>query len=240
MIKLKHIQLKKNNILLCILLIAISTFTINCHHNQNDDTKIIKNEKLVKSYHDSIQIKLITKNEYFKYKNNYHNPYDFNITDNKAGILKIKLLNNTELTFKDTLADTDDIEQIKYSLIHYFEDLGFYLIHLQYYETGEYMFINDSIGSITKIPDLPIFSPNKKYFVTCVNSEGYDLIESGIQIWYIHNKSLKIIWKYQSDAWGPTDPFWKNDSTIYFIKKSYEFETEHLEKLSYASVISIK
>ncbi len=131
-----------------------------------------------------------------------------------------------ELRTRDRLVViTDDCTNgesyARYSFVSHIADSGFYLISVTGWEGHGFDLINDRNGEITKLEGNPVFSPNRKRFVTMSMDLEAGYNDNSIQIWQLDSAGPKL--EYQTDAgaaWGPSDPVWTDNRTIAFKKNT--------------------
>lgn len=223
------------------LLSAINFCFMQSCSTQNQKTDQDKKEDsiLVLNNH-KVLLKGITEIEYKKTaKLEQINPDTILVTKIK-GDLALDLANNSKIVLKDSLANTDNTEQVTYTYIGYFKDAGFYVIKAQFFETSEYLLINYKTGDKTKIWGKPKLSPNKEYIVASSNSLGYDIMPNGIQMWSIKNSELKLEWEYKQEQWECDEILWANNDTIYFIKRIPDFISKTSKEEKYYAALTMK
>jgi hypothetical protein len=76
-------------------------------------------------------------------------------------------------------------------MLHTFRDFikGYYLIHIGYYESGEFVMISRKTGQQVEVYDRPQLSPNGARFVTVAATEAEG--ENGVFIWRFGKDTLK-------------------------------------------------
>ncbi len=156
------------------------------------------------------------------------------------GKLIIALANNKKVILKDSLADSDNVEQVIYTYIEHLKDVGFYVIKAQHYETSEYLLINDKTGYKVKIWEKPKLSPDKKHIVASSNSLVYDAMPNGIQMWSLQSGTLNLEWEYKQDEWEPDSIVWAGNSSLYFIKKIPDFVSKTRKEEKYFMALTME
>ncbi len=138
--------------------------------------------------------------------------------------LVLPLINKKNLVLKDSNFNIDRSDQVTYTYKGFYKEIGFYLVIAQYYETGEYLLINNLTGAITKVWGKLKISPNLKQFVCYSSFLEYNLMPTGIQMWEIlPNRELKLNWEYSIENWEPIDIFWTTNKYFYVTKYVPEF-----------------
>lgn len=185
-----------------------------------------------------IRIRSISEDEYKKVAHTEHLNIDTTIVKKNKGELVLSIAGNKKIVLRDSLADSDNTEQVTYNYIGKFKEVGLYIIRIQYYEMGEYMLINNKTGTKTKVWGEPKLSPDKKHIACASNAIGYDVMPNGIQMWVIQKGDLKLEWEYKQEQWGPDGLIWKNEKTLYFIKYIPDFISKtKKEEIHYAEIL---
>ena len=121
-----------------------------------------------------------------------------------------------------TLIDksAENIQLKKYSLVNVYKDIGYGLVHVQYWESHTYYLVNLQTGQIEDIEGIPVISPSKKYLVS-VNFAG----PSGesdpiIKIYKLSKPHLILDWSLKPN-WEPSDPKWISDTELLLVKNVF-------------------
>jgi hypothetical protein len=133
--------------------------------------------------------------------------------------LKIKLKNGKILALKDSLED--DVDGKWYNFREYLQDVGYFVIHVQYYEGNEYLMINDKTGKEYRIFEIPHISPDKRRFVSVSASEAYN--PNGVWIWRFTPGGLVNELSYEPKEYSLfTFVSWENNKTIKLSKYTHD------------------
>ncbi|MCX8472289.1 MAG: hypothetical protein ORN85_01435 [Sediminibacterium sp.] len=153
--------------------------------------------------------------------------------------LVLNLTENIKVVLRDSLSNSDNTEQVTYNYIGHFKEVGLYVIIVQYYESVEFLLINDKTGVKTKIWGEPKLSSDNKHIVCSSNAIGYDIMPNGIQMWLIEKDNLILEWVYKQEQWGVDGIIWVKENCFYFIKHIPDFisktkkEEKHYAKISF-------
>jgi hypothetical protein len=128
--------------------------------------------------------------------------------------LQLKLRNGRSLPFKDFQKQGDEASVVKYSFRNYLQDIGYFLLHRQFYEGNDYLMIQDTNGRKFELQDLPVISPDKLRLVTASNgiSGGYNA--NAVQIWRLSKGGMVLEQTISPKGWGPSDAEWTDNLTI--------------------------
>ncbi len=198
--------------ILCLSLLSCSA------NNRNIDSKEPVFDTIVLNKH-TICISPITEFEYNEIKNSHKIDYDTTPIIKTNGVLILPLAKNKKVILKDSLSNTDFVEQVTYEYIGFIKEVDLYIVSAQFYETGEILLINYKTGLKTKMWSIPKLSPDRKRLVAWSGILDYDLMPNGIQMWSIQKDGeLKLEWEYTQNKWEPYDVKWTNNYTINVIK----------------------
>jgi len=154
--------------------------------------------------------------------------------------------NNEMLTFqlRNGLIDscindtTDGEEYTKYSYIKSYNNIDYWLINQTFYEGDVYYLLNKQYGKYISLMSEPLFSPNKKYFISYTCALETEYVATGMQLFEIKNKTVKELWLKELTEWSPSKIIWKNDSIIYM--EQFRILENGNNQLSYKSMKIIK
>jgi hypothetical protein len=146
----------------------------------------------------------------------------------KDGTLFITLTTGAQTKFNDK--NTSPNEMVGYNLVEVYPDIGYALIHEQYWEGGTYDLVNLQSGQIEEIKGWPLISPSKKYLVS-INFGGVSgYTDSVIKIYRLARPHLILDWSLMP-PWAPSDPHWITDSKLELLKNTFSPELcERLHK----------
>ena len=140
-------------------------------------------------------------------------------------ILRLTLKTGKVVELKDVDIDAkkhyDQVDKIVcYNFREYLRDLGYFLIHVQFWEGGEYLMVNDQNGQLYHLPDLFLLSPDRQRLATLLMSEAY--VPTSIKIWRITPEKMTQEYSLEPEDWGPKDGAWQDNDTLTFTKTSYD------------------
>lgn len=133
--------------------------------------------------------------------------------------LVIALPNGTKKTYVDFPDEKNHGVQGRwYNLVHYYPEIGYGLVAVQYYEGGTHYLVNMTTGKDEDIISIPHISPDKKR----VAVENVDL-ESGytpnvLSVYELGPDGLVREFFETSDDWGAGDLHWENNEEISFTQ----------------------
>jgi hypothetical protein len=210
-------------------------FILRCSSNSTTGKVIVNNIDTLLLNKVSVYLSSFSKLEFQKLKSSNKTNYAITSIKKNKNEISLPLKNSKNLILKDSLSKTDNSEQVTYIYKGYLQNIGFYVILAQYYETGEYILINDETGSKKKIWGEPIVSADHKSIVDFSNAVGYDVMPNGIQLWEIQqNKELKLKWEYQIDHWGADSIEWIDEKSIGVKKIIPDYiSTTKVEEINY-------
>jgi hypothetical protein len=131
-------------------------------------------------------------------------------------IIKLNTGGITKLSDKDTNPN----EMVGYSLVEVYREIGYALVHAQYWEGGTYELINLQTGQIENIKGWPLISPKEKYLVSINFGDIAGYTDSVIKIYRLTRPHLTPDWSLMP-SWSPSDPHWISDSKLELNKNSF-------------------
>jgi len=138
----------------------------------------------------------------------------------ESGTLIIKLITGRTTKFSDK--DTNTNEMVNYNLVEVYRDIGYALVHEQYWEGGTYDLVNLQTGQIEEINGWPLVSPSKKFLASINFGDLMGYTDSIVKIYRLARPHLVLEWSLTS--WSPSDPNWITDSKLDLIKNYFSPE----------------
>lgn len=135
--------------------------------------------------------------------------------------LVLKLSNNKTLFF----ASWDEERDEGYNFEHYFKNIDYYLLRVQWEEGNCWMLVNRKNGFKKYISGLPYISNDNKRIIT-INSDleaGYSF--NGLELYTILADSLHREFSEETE-WGPTDVKWIDEDQ--FLLKREHFRVDSI------------
>ena len=132
--------------------------------------------------------------------------------------VRVRLRSGRWLTVSDVEKEGDEAAVVKYNFRDYLRDIGYFLLHRQYYEGDDYLLIHDTTGRQSELQDLPVTSPDKSRLVTASNgiSGGYNA--NGVQIWRLTKDGAVLEQSFDVKGWAPSNPVWTNNQEIRLVR----------------------
>lgn len=135
-----------------------------------------------------------------------------------GGQLRLKLGNGRWHTIRDYQRANDEASTIKYSFRDYLTDIGYFLIHRQFYEGIDYLMIDERNGRRFVLQELPVVSPDRRRLVTASNGIIGGYSPNAVQIWRVTKSGLVLEQTIRMRDWGPSDARWIDNQTIDLTK----------------------
>jgi peptidoglycan hydrolase-like protein with peptidoglycan-binding domain len=123
---------------------------------------------------------------------------------------------------------------ISYTFREYIHDVKCFIIDIHYYEGGAYLLVNSLTNKAIRIPEIPIFSPDKKRFLIAAIAGSYTraalqvgrFTSQGFELEFAYEAEhgidrAKYLWGKRSSepkAWEPRKAKWINNTTFSFQK----------------------
>lgn len=145
----------------------------------------------------------------------------------RSGQLRLKLNNGRWQTLKDYQKANEEDSVVHYNFREYLPELGYFLVHRQFYEGRDYLMIHEASGRRFQLQDVPVVSPDRRRLVTTSNGimGGYD--PNAIQIWRATSRGLVLEQTIKPQGWGPSDAKWIDNQRVRVTKNltSEDFST---------------
>ena len=142
------------------------------------------------------------------------------LVSRQGGTLRLALKSGGGVELKDVAAN--DEKDTYYSFREFFPDLGYYLVHVQYFEGDAYLMVNHQTGERFTLHDLFLLSPDRKRLATLSLDLEAGYNPNGVQIWGITPEKMTLEWNYESKEWGPSHGAWKDNDTLIFSKTALD------------------
>lgn len=127
--------------------------------------------------------------------------------------LTFKMRGGGEVAFADENTGIESDSSVSYQFVDRLAAVGYYLVHIQYWEGDEYRMVNETNGRHFDIPVKPEISPGKKRLAAVSASDAYNF--NGIEVWRFMKGRMKREWKLEPEghpafhfiAWDGDDAF---------------------------------
>jgi len=130
--------------------------------------------------------------------------------------LVLKLDNGKKLFFPFW----DEERQEGFNFEYYYENIGYYLLHVQWYEGDCRMLVNKKNGYKRYIGGLPYISNDGKKIMVIYKDLDAQYSFNGIQLFSVLQDSLKLEFSRYIDSWGPDYIKWINENQVLIKRDS--------------------
>ncbi|MBC7381858.1 MAG: hypothetical protein H7296_02560 [Bacteroidia bacterium] len=153
--------------------------------------------------------------------------------------ITLHLINGKNIILEDSFPNSDNDDQVTYKYVGFLKEVGLYIVIAQYFESGEYLLIDNKTGSKTKVWGIPKLSPDNIHIIAASSAIGYEIMPNGIQLWKIQTNGIpKLEWEYQQNKWSPENVEWADKNTIYVFKRTPEqLSSNNKESKSYIKLL---
>ena len=128
--------------------------------------------------------------------------------------LRFHLGNGGDSLFvSDSAAIDDTYKSFRY--MGSYANIPYWLVGVSYWEGGGIFLLNKNDGHKIYVFGPPMFSPDKKYFISYSLDMYAGYINNGIELYEFKEGKVLEKWSKLVNDWGPDDVRWKNDSVIY-------------------------
>jgi len=123
-------------------------------------------------------------------------------------------LKNKKIKILKEKKNAEDEEYVRYSFLKSWDEIGQWQVLSMYNEGFSYLLIDQTDGTEYTIWSDPVFSPDKKYFITGSADIDAGFIPNGFQLWtFKDNRPLKL-WEKELTEWGAENLIWTSDNYI--------------------------
>ncbi len=135
-----------------------------------------------------------------------------------ANSLTVKIASGATATFIDVTAET--VQRKKYSLVDVLQDIGYALVHVQYWESKTYYLVNLQTGQIEDIEGRPVISPSNMFLVSTNFAGVSGESDPVIKIYKLSKPHLVLDWSLKPH-WEPSDPKWISDAELSLVQNVF-------------------
>ena len=153
---------------------------------------------------------------------------DSRVSRVKDGLLFTLSNGETKLLKENKTTEGDDYAA--YSFQQALDDIGQWLVAGSYYESYDYILVDQEDGTETRLWGYPILSPDKKNFLTSSVDLEAGFVPNGFQLWSVEEKKPVKVYEVNLADWGFTNMIWTNDNHIIAEQTIRDSATGDLKK----------
>jgi hypothetical protein len=127
--------------------------------------------------------------------------------------LTFVLKNGQEKTLKANLQDEEN--SVDYIFTRSLDAIGHWEVLAFYYESFDYILINQSDGTETHLWNKAVLSPDNKYLLCGSVDLEAAFVPNGFQLWSIENGLLILRWSKEIENWGAERLIWTKDNYVW-------------------------
>lgn len=127
--------------------------------------------------------------------------------------LQFRLRNNTVKLLKEN-KQTDGDDYLAYTFVRTLDDVDQWLVMASYYESFDYVLVDQNDGTENHLWGEPVFSPDKKYFITSQVDLEAGFVPNGFQLWSAENNKPLRLWELIINDWGADKLIWTKNNFI--------------------------
>jgi hypothetical protein len=105
-------------------------------------------------------------------------------------------------------------------LVDVLKDIGYALVHVQYWESKTYYLVNLQTGQTEDIEGRPVISPSNKFLVSTNFAGVSGESDPVIKIYRLSKPHLILDWSLKPN-WEPSDPKWVSDTELSLTKNLF-------------------
>lgn len=131
----------------------------------------------------------------------------------KDAELRLQLGDGKTVTVAD-VQPADEVSVVKHSFRDYLGEIGYFMLHRQYYEGEEYVLLHDRTGKMFPLPSPPVISPDRSRLVTTFPGLSGGYSPNIVQIWRVTPDGLIEEFTIHPRDWEPVGASWIDSGTI--------------------------
>lgn len=145
-------------------------------------------------------------------------------------VFVVRLANGSAVRFADTLRGTPRGRHWTYEGT--VEEIGAVLIRAAFYEGSAYLLLNGTTGDSTWLAAPPVFSPDRRRFLTASIDLEAGYAPNRIRIYRASREMVASEWTLEAEGteWGPSDARWLSGDTVRFVRNVQEFGSAVVEE----------
>jgi len=93
-------------------------------------------------------------------------------------------------------------------------EINQWLLLGSYYESFDYLLIDQEDGGESHLWGLPVLSPDKKYFLTTQLDLEAGFVSNGFQLWRMENRKPLLRWEKELQDWGAGKIIWTRNNYV--------------------------
>jgi len=127
--------------------------------------------------------------------------------------LTFTLKNGQEKILKANLQD--DANSVDYIFNRSLDAIGHWEVLAFYYESFDYLLINQLDGTETHLWNKAVLSPDNKYLLCGSVDLEAAFVPNGFQLWSVENNRLLLRWSKEIENWGAERLIWTKDNYVW-------------------------
>lgn len=127
--------------------------------------------------------------------------------------LRLRLADGRWLSVEDDTPD-DEVLSVVHHFREYLPEIGYFVLHRQFYEGHDYLLVEDSTGRRYELHAVPVVSPDGRRLVTASDGFTGGYVPNVVKIWRLRDGHIELEQAIAPRGWGPSHPEWIDDRTI--------------------------
>jgi hypothetical protein len=118
----------------------------------------------------------------------------------------------TKVLKENKTTDGDGYEA--YTYLQSLDEIGQWLVLCSYYESMDYLLIDQQLGTETHLWGYPVISPDKNHILTSMVDLEAGFVPNGFQLWTIEEDNIILAYEQELAEWGFDKSIWTNGNEI--------------------------
>lgn len=127
--------------------------------------------------------------------------------------LTFQLKNDQQKVLKNNFTDADNTAE--YIFMRNLDAIGYWEVLAFYYESFDYILINQTDGTETHLWNKAVLSPDNKYILCGTVDIEAGFVPNGFQLWYVDDGKLVLQWEKELNDWGAEKLVWTKDTEVW-------------------------
>lgn len=131
----------------------------------------------------------------------------------RRGVLTLPVRGGSKV-FRDYHVGTDFDDQVSYRHRGYLPAVRLHLIEVHFYESSEWWLVSYDTGALTRLWNLPQFSPDGRRVAAYSRGLEYGAVPNGVQVFRVEPGRLSRLVELRPEQWEPARLVWRDNRSL--------------------------